>query len=91
MDTEGAFLRDVADAPNDPARRLAFADWLESQGRYAEATGQRWRAQHRNPDIREAAAAKGLPSDLQLGTERVWLWLDKMQFRSADLKPPHND
>lgn len=33
MNTEAAFLADIAEHPDDDAPRLVFADWLEDQGR----------------------------------------------------------
>lgn len=33
MDTEQAFLRDIAENPDDNGLRLIYADWLEENGR----------------------------------------------------------
>ena len=40
------FLKAIAAAPGDALPRLIFADWLDEQGRDAEAAGQRWAARH---------------------------------------------
>ena len=45
--TEGDRLREACDAdPGDTAASLVYADWLDEQGREAEAYGRRWAAAH---------------------------------------------
>lgn len=59
--TEQALLNAIRDTPDDPVARLAYADWLEEQGRAAEAEGVRW-------------AARGRKSPL--ATQASWAWAD---------------
>src|SRR5262245_48213823 len=47
--TEQALLAAVAEAPDDPLRRLVLADWREEQGRTGAARAQRWLAQGNAP------------------------------------------
>jgi uncharacterized protein (TIGR02996 family) len=44
---ETQFLDDLKANPHDPVTRLVYADWLEEQGREAEAACERFIARHR--------------------------------------------
>jgi uncharacterized protein (TIGR02996 family) len=78
MKDEEGCLRDIASRPDEPAHRLAFADWLEGQGRFAQADGQRARAAGKfglpltmTREIAEQAGVGLL--ELQMGAERTFL------------------
>jgi uncharacterized protein (TIGR02996 family) len=49
MSEQEALAAAVADDPDDPIRRLVFADWLEEHGRPGAARAQRWLAEGNGP------------------------------------------
>ena len=42
MADDSPFLKAIAENPLDPAPRQVYADWLDEQSRYDEATAERW-------------------------------------------------
>jgi uncharacterized protein (TIGR02996 family) len=49
MSDEEALEAAVAEEPDDPLRRLVYADWLEEHGRPGAARAQRWLAEGNGP------------------------------------------
>ena len=41
MTEEWAFLKSILEQPDDDARKLVYADWLEDHGEHEEADRQR--------------------------------------------------
>jgi uncharacterized protein (TIGR02996 family) len=72
---EGAFLRAIADDPDDDATRAAYADWLEESGRTLEAEYLRLDVE-RGRTHRKAERFRGLlvsMAELERGLSEPWI------------------
>jgi uncharacterized protein (TIGR02996 family) len=69
VDDEAAFLRAIADAPEDLAPRLVYADWLDEHG-YADRA-EYLRAEHRGRA--DPAAGRDRLAALRARLDPAWL------------------